>query len=104
MSKLPRSTILLPVFVPAAVIMILLVVGTAANPEAAGALFSTVLTFTTNTFGWFYMLAVALFLMFIIALAFSSYGTIKLGPDHAEAEYKFLEWFAMLFSAGYGIA
>ncbi|WP_379544094.1 BCCT family transporter [Psychrobacter sp. R86515] len=104
MSKLPRSTILLPVFVPAAIIMLLLVIGTAINPEAAGALFSNVLSFTTETFGWFYMLAVALFLMFIIVLAFSSYGSIKLGPDHAEAEYGFLEWFAMLFSAGYGIA
>lgn len=104
MSKLPRSTILLPVFLPAAVIMLLLVVGTAINPEAAGELFSSVLNFTTETFGWFYMLAVALFLMFIIVLAFSPYGSIKLGPDHGEAEYKFLEWFAMLFSAGYGIA
>ena len=104
MSKLPRSTILLPVFVPAAIIMLLLVIGTAINSEAAGALFSDVLSFTTETFGWFYMLAVALFLMFIIVLAFSSYGSIKLGPDHAEAEYGFLEWFAMLFSAGYGIA
>ena len=104
MNKLPRSTILLPVFIPAAVIMLLLVIGTAINPDAAGALFSDVLAFTTETFGWFYMLAVALFLMFIIVLAFSSYGGIKLGPDHAEAEYKFLEWFAMLFSAGYGIA
>ncbi|MED6317375.1 MAG: BCCT family transporter [Pseudomonadota bacterium] len=99
-----RSTILLPVFIPAAVIMMLLVIGTAINPEAAGALFSDVLSFTTETFGWFYMLAVALFLMFIIVLAFSSYGSIKLGPDHGEAEYGFLEWFAMLFSAGYGIA
>ncbi|MDN6276658.1 BCCT family transporter [Psychrobacter sp.] len=104
MSKLPRSTILLPVFVPAAAIMLLLVIGTAINPQAAGELFSTVLTYTTDTFGWFYMLAVAIFLLFIIALAFSSYGSIKLGPDHAEAEYPFLEWFAMLFSAGYGIA
>ena len=104
MSKLPRSTILLPVFVPAAIIMLLLVVGTSINPEAAGILFNDVLNFTTDTFGWFYMLAVALFLLFIIVLAFSPYGSIKLGPDHAEAEYKFLEWFAMLFSAGYGIA
>lgn len=104
MSNGSRSTILLPVFIPAAVIMLLLVIGTAINPEAAGALFSDVLSFTTETFGWFYMLAVALFLMFIIVLAFSSYGSIKLGPDHAEAEYGFLEWFAMLFSAGYGIA
>ena len=104
MSNGSRSTILLPVFIPAAVIMLLLVIGTAIDPEAAGALFSDVLSFTTETFGWFYMLAVALFLMFIIVLAFSSYGSIKLGPDHAEAEYGFLEWFAMLFSAGYGIA
>ena len=104
MSNGSRSTILLPVFIPAAVIMLLLVIGTAINPDAAGALFSDVLSFTTETFGWFYMLAVALFLLFIIVLAFSSYGSIKLGPDHGEAEYKFLEWFAMLFSAGYGIA
>ncbi|WP_201596379.1 BCCT family transporter [Psychrobacter fulvigenes] len=104
MSKLPRSTILLPVFIPAAVVMILLVIGTSINPEAAGALFSDVLNYITETFGWFYMLAVAIFLMFIIVLAFSPYGSIKLGPDHGEAEYKFLEWFAMLFSAGYGIA
>ncbi|MEJ6070197.1 BCCT family transporter, partial [Psychrobacter sp. 16-Bac2893] len=103
-NKSSRSTILLPVFVPAAAIMLLLVIGTAINPESAGELFSTVLNFTTETFGWFYMLAVAIFLMFIIVLAFSSYGSIKLGPDHAQAEYNFLEWFAMLFSAGYGIA
>lgn len=49
MSKLPRSTILLPVFVPAAAIMLLLVIGTSINPQAAGELFSTVLTFTTDT-------------------------------------------------------
>ncbi|GAA0319832.1 BCCT family transporter [Psychrobacter aestuarii] len=104
MSNGSRSTILLPVFVPAAIIMILLVVGTSIDPEAAGELFSDVLSFTTETFGWFYMLAVALFLLFITTLAFSSYGSIKLGPDHAEAEYQFGEWFAMLFSAGYGIA
>ena len=103
-SQSSRSTILLPVFLPAAAVMLLLVIGTAVNPVAAGELFSQVLAFTTDTFGWFYMLAVAIFLMSIIALAFSPYGSIKLGPDHAEAEYKFLEWFAMLFSAGYGIA
>ena len=85
-SKSSRSTILLPVFIPAAAIMLLLVIGTAVNPEAAGELFSTVLNFVTDTFGWFYMLAVAIFLMFIIFLAFSPYGSIKLGPDHAEAE------------------
>lgn len=104
MSEPRSSTILMPVFAPAVIVLLLLVVGTISDPELAGELFSQALTYTTTTFGWFYMLAVALFLMFIVALAFSSYGNIKLGPDHAEPEYNFLEWFAMLFSAGYGIA
>src|SRR5690606_34572390 len=56
------------------------------------------------TFGWFTMLAVASFLVFVVAIAASRWGTIRLGPDHAEPEYSFGSWFAMLFSAGYGIA
>ena len=70
-SKKFRSTILMPVFIPTAVVMILLVIGTAVKPELASSLFSEVLSFTTETFGWFYMLATALFLMFIVVLAFS---------------------------------
>lgn len=104
MSKPSSSTILMPVFAPAVIVLVLLVIGTISNPTAAGELFKQVLDYTTTTFGWFYMLAVAFFLIFILVLAFSSYGNIKLGPDHAEPDYKFGEWFAMLFSAGYGIA
>ncbi|XPV53544.1 MAG: BCCT family transporter [Halarcobacter ebronensis] len=50
------------------------------------------------------MLAVALFLIFIVSIALSGWGDIKLGPNHSEPEYSFSSWFAMLFSAGYGIA
>ncbi len=98
------STILMPVFLPAVLVIVLMVIGTMSNPEAAGELFAEILTYMTNTFGWFYMLAVAIFLVFVVAVAFSSWGNIKLGPDHAEPEYSFVAWFAMLFSAGYGIA
>ncbi|WP_299187527.1 BCCT family transporter [uncultured Psychrobacter sp.] len=104
MSKLSRSTILMPVFIPTAVVMVLLVIGASVNPQLASGLFAQVLGFTTETFGWFYMLATALFLMFIVILAFSPYGGIKLGPDHGTAQYNFIEWISMLFSAGYGIA
>ncbi len=104
MSKSSRSTILMPVFIPTAIVMILLVIGTSVNPQLASGLFEQVLSFTTETFGWFYMLATALFLIFIVVLAFSPYGSIKLGPDHGDAQYNFIEWFSMLFSAGYGIA
>ena len=100
----PRSTVLLPVFIPALVVIVLLVVGTISSPDLAGQLFSSSLAWITTTFGWFYMLSVAFFLMFIVVVAFSSWGNIKLGPDHADPQYSFPAWFAMLFSAGYGIA
>ena len=99
-----RSTILLPVFVPAVVIIVLLVIGAISAPDLAGKAFASTLAWITQTFGWFYMLCVALFLMFIVAVAVSDWGHIKLGPDHAEPQYSFPEWFAMLFSAGYGVA
>ncbi|AXR07139.1 BCCT family transporter [Salinimonas sediminis] len=102
--KAHRSTILLPVFIPAVVIILLLVIGTISAPELAGEAFASSLAWITQTFGWFYMLSVALFLMFIVAVAASGWGNIKLGPDHAEPQYSFPEWFAMLFSAGYGVA
>ncbi len=54
-------------------------------------------------FGWFYLLSVAIFLIFTIGIASSNYGSIKLGPDHAEADFSYPAWFAMLFSAGMGI-
>lgn len=98
------SSILLPVFLPAVIVILLLVVGTISNPELAGSFFQSTLQYITQTFGWFYMLSVAFFLVFIVAIAFSSWGHIKLGPDHADPQYSFPAWFAMLFSAGYGIA
>jgi choline/glycine/proline betaine transport protein len=99
-----RSTVLLPVFIPAVMVIALLVVGTISHPELAAALFSRTLARITADFGWFYMLSVAIFLVFIVVLALTPWGNIKLGPDHAEPEYSFSVWFAMLFSAGYGIA
>ncbi|MCQ4258024.1 BCCT family transporter [Stutzerimonas stutzeri] len=102
--KLPKAVILFPVFIPAVVVTLLLVVGTISNPELAGDVFSSTLAFITTNFGWFYMLSVAFFLVFIVGIAMTPWGNIKLGPDHAEPQYSFPAWFAMLFSAGYGIA
>ena len=104
LSKPANSTILVPVFIPAVVIILLLVIGTISSPEVAGKAFQSMLSYITETFGWFYMLAVAFFLVFIVTVGISSWGKTKLGPDHAEPQYSFPVWFAMLFSAGYGIA
>ena len=51
-----QSTVLVPVFAPAVIVTLLLVIGTISNPELAGSLFSSTLAYITETFGWFYML------------------------------------------------
>ena len=98
------KTILVPVFVPAVIVIFLMILGTLSDPQLAGELFAQTLTIITVNFGWFYMLSVAIFLVFIVTIAFSRWGNIKLGADHSQPEYSFVAWFAMLFSAGYGIA
>ena len=103
-ARRPRYVILFPVFIPAVVLVFLMVVGTISKPDLAAEFFSSMLTFVTRTFGWFYMLSVAIFLLFMVAIALSRWGRIKLGPDHAEPQYSFFSWFSMLFAAGYGVA
>lgn len=57
----------------------------------------------TRSFSWFYVLAVAIFLIALIGIAISNMGKIKLGPDHSVPSYSNASWFAMLFTAGMGI-
>ena len=72
-------------------------------PERAATIFSQVQAAIVRDLGWFYVIAVAGFLLFVLFLLFSRYGDIRLGPDEVEPEYSYPSWFAMLFSAGMGI-
>ncbi|MCF8478275.1 MAG: choline BCCT transporter BetT [Pseudolabrys sp.] len=92
-----------PVFLISALLISLFVIFGAVFPDSAASLFNTIQTDIVDAFGWFYLAAVAVFLVFVIALALSSFGHIKLGPDHSEPQYSNLTWFSMLFSAGMGI-
>lgn len=73
------------------------------SPEAFGKYANNLFGFLVDKFGWFYLLAMFAFVVFSLGLAFSRYGNIKLGPDDAEPEFKYLTWFGMLFGCGMGI-
>ncbi|WP_028575655.1 BCCT family transporter [Desulfonatronovibrio hydrogenovorans] len=92
-----------PVFFGSAVITVLFVVFTLLSPDKAAEIFGSIQGWITETVGWFYILAVASFLLFVVFLGLSKFGSIKLGPDHSEPDYSYMSWFAMLFSAGMGI-
>lgn len=56
-----------------------------------------------KNFSWFYILTVSLFLFFLMILALSSLGSIRLGADEEAPEFSFMSWLAMLFAAGMGV-
>lgn len=92
-----------PVFLPSATIIILFVSLTALFSEQAKSIFQTLQSDVIHQFGWFYLLAVAFFVVFCLVLIFTRFGDIKLGKDHSLPEYSYGSWFSMLFSAGMGI-
>jgi len=92
-----------PVFFISAFLILAFVLFSAVFPQQAGNAFDMLQAGIVRDFGWFYILSVAIFLVFVIFLMLSRHGDVKLGPDDSEPEYSYLSWFAMLFSAGMGI-
>ncbi len=91
------------VFFPAAILVAAGVAYAVFAGDQAEAIFTQVRLAITESMGWLYSVSVGGFLVALIIVAFSDWGRIKLGPDDSQPEYKFLPWFAMLFSAGMGI-
>lgn len=70
--------------------------------DARTAMHSAVIWIATNL-GWYYVLTITLVIGFVLWVAFSKEGNVRLGPDHSRPEYKLGTWVAMLFAAGVGI-
>ncbi len=92
-----------PVFSISASVILLLVILGATIPKKFGEIAGKLFIFTTVNFGWFYLLAVFIIILFLTFLAISKYGALRLGPDDELPEFSFFTWVAMLFSAGFGV-
>ncbi len=71
--------------------------------KSFGNVSNAVFSFLTTDFAWLYLLIVLFFVVFVVAIAFSRFGKIKLGSDDSEPEYSTVSWFAMLFGCGMGV-
>lgn len=91
------------VFLSTVVILVLFLALILFDPSGFEALTKHLNQWIIDSFSWFYVLAVALFLIILVFIALSDIGKIKLGPDHSLPEYSSGSWFAMLFTAGMGI-
>jgi len=98
-----KSQLNIKVFGSASAIIIALLLYTAALPKQAQNLFTLIQASIIENGSWFYVLTVAFIFFFVIFLAVSRYGDIRLGPDHSTPDYSLVSWLSMLFAAGMGI-
>jgi choline/glycine/proline betaine transport protein len=91
------------VFYPVALLILVFVIAGAVFAKQMETGFGWLQNFVVDNFGWFYIIAVAAFLLFVIYIAISRYGKLRLGGDDEQPEFSYFTWFAMLFSAGMGI-
>lgn len=84
-------------------VMSLLILAGLAAPEAFGAAATGLFNWLSKYLGWWYMLAMNLFVAFPIGLALSRFGRLTLGEEGARPEFSNIAWFGMLFGAGMGV-
>ena len=92
-----------PVFQLSALIAIVSSALVLAMPDQAASVLLDLRNNIMSGFDWFFSLSVSLITVFIIALALSPLGKIRLGGNDARAEFSYVSWICMLFSAGVGI-
>ncbi|MGH8380524.1 BCCT family transporter [Pseudomonas sp.] len=92
------------VFITSALLILVLTALLIAVPEKAGEVLNVAQTWLTRSFGWYYMLVIGGYLVFVIVLAFSSFGKLKLGGKDDKPDFSYGAWAGMLFSSGIGIS
>ncbi|WP_250444555.1 BCCT family transporter [Actinotalea sp. C106] len=90
------------IFMASAGVIALFVITTILFTTQVDAFFAGVTGWLLENLGWFYVLGVTVFLVFLVYMAASRFGRVRLGPDDEGPEHSGLSWFGMLFAAGIG--
>ncbi|SER73425.1 BCCT family transporter [Salisediminibacterium halotolerans] len=91
------------VFIISALIVFSVVLWGVLSPENMTGVMDLIMHTMIEQFGWFYVLATALFVGFCLFLGFGSYRHMKLGKKTEVPEYSYFTWLGMLFAAGMGV-
>ena len=86
-----------------AIIVLFLITAAVTEPATAKTLLDGVKWDIINNFDWLFIWSANFFLVFILGIAVSSFGKIRIGGEDAEPEHSVWGWLAMLFAAGMGI-
>ncbi len=92
-----------PVFFTSSLLITISIALTLIFNKEAETFFNDIQSFITRKTGWFFILSVNVFLVFMLYIAFSKFGSLRIGGSKSKPEFSTLAWFSMLFSAGMGI-
>src|SRR5680860_1551155 len=91
-----------PVFYSAVIGVLVMATWAIFAPDQAESVIGDAVARVVAWFGWFYVLLTTAVLVFVLYLAISRYGSIKLGPDHSKPQFSTFAWASMLFPPGIG--
>jgi BCCT family betaine/carnitine transporter len=97
-----QSRIDWPSFMLAAAILVLTSIPIFVYPAESSAFLENLYTYISQKFGVLYLLAGVAAIGFLLWLAFSRFGNLRLGDDDDRPEFGELSWVGMLFCAGVG--
>ena len=90
------------IFFVSAGLMLLFLLALVIAPDAIGDVFARGREWVVTNLGWFFIFGVSIWLMFLLWVALSRYGNIRLGGDDDRPAYGNISWFTMLFAGGIG--
>lgn len=85
-----------------AIAVALIIYGGICN-DALNSVSEKIMGLVSHNFGWLYVVCVFGFCLLLSFVAFSKYGSIKLGNQDDKPEYSNFSWYSMLFCGGTGI-
>ncbi|AGF71899.1 Choline-glycine betaine transporter [Corynebacterium halotolerans YIM 70093 = DSM 44683] len=91
------------VIIPAGVIVLAVVLWGLLGGDSFSNAATVALNFVVGNFGWAFVLFGTIFVAFVLVIAVSNFGTIKLGAVDEAPEFRTVSWIAMMFAAGMGI-
>jgi choline/glycine/proline betaine transport protein len=98
----PRAVIKPVVFYGSAAVTLVVAIWAIITPTAAADAIGALVGWTSEWFGWFYILLSTIILVFVILVGVSRLGRTRLGPEHSRPEFSTFAWASMLFAAGIG--
>ena len=92
-----------PVFFTSAALIVAFVLWAWLLPAQAETVIFGTMDWVATNLGWYYVLTVTIVVVFVLVVALTKVGRVKMGPDHSKPRFNLFTWASMLFAAGIGV-